>query len=380
MPPGMASAVQDILSTYKPEVNTGDPTIDFTRFMNSQDPAKLEALVNTMESFSTSGPNLETFDFNRIPVKKESFWVLQMTHSAFQGADGKTSERYFEGSQPVFQIIIYDENASFRVCDNVPKPGLPSSDFFLKLFILLLYLMLTSTDLVEITPHISSLKPFFDSLPPPFSWRLETREEAQDVADGVDRRNKAGVAKGLRDADKAKALGNQAISQKNRKNAVKYYTDAINSLTDALAQMPTEEEEREGKAMLSICLANRAAAHLMDGEGQSPKEALNDGKLSVKLNESYAKAYYRQAKALELLGNIEESINVLADALSKPQLAEDSGLNDTLIELYGGVPDEERDLRQFCLKVFGKDESAKVQRPRRVQEENQYPDTKSHRV
>ncbi|KAL4247543.1 hypothetical protein ABKN59_007345 [Abortiporus biennis] len=347
MPPGMASAVQDILSTYKPEINTGDPTIDFTRFMNSQDPAKLEALVNTMESFSTSGPNLETFDFNRIPVKKESFWVLQMTHSAFQGADGKTSERYFEGSQPVFQIIIYDENASFRVCDNVPKPGLPSSDFFL-----------------------NSIK----------RWRLETREEAQDVADGVDRRNKAGVAKGLRDADKAKALGNQAISQKNRKNAVKYYTDAINSLTDALAQMPTEEEERKGKAMLSICLANRAAAHLMDGEGQSPKEALNDGKLSVKFNESYAKAYYRQAKALELLGNIEESINVLADALSKPQLAEDSGLNDTLIELYGGVPDEERDLRQFCLKVFGKDESAKVQRPRRIQEENQYPDTKSHRV
>lgn len=46
--------------------------------------------------------------------------------------------------------------------------------------------------------------------------------------------------------------------------------------------------------------------------------------------------YYRQAKALRLLDSREKSIDVLVGALKRPNLASDKGLNDTLVDAYGG--------------------------------------------
>ena len=52
--------------------------------------------------------------------------------------------------------------------------------------------------------------------------------------------------------------------------------------------------------------------------------------------------YYRKAKALQLSSRDSEAIDVLASALVKPNFASEKGLNDALIEAFGGFPDTVR--------------------------------------
>ncbi len=94
----------------------------------------------------------------------------------------------------------------------------------------------------------------------------------------------------MQTAESEKALGNKAIASKNRSNAVKHYTEAIECLLDARSQNPTDVEQKKIISLLSICLANRAAAWLMDGQGQDPKKALEDATQASVFDENYGKA------------------------------------------------------------------------------------------
>lgn len=164
--------------------------------------------------------------------------------------------------------------------------------------------------------------------------------------------NVQGVAKGLASAESEKALGNAAVARKDRADAVKHYTEAIESLLDARGQSPTNDELKKIKSMLSICMANRAAAYLMEGKGQDPKKALQDAQDATKMDEDYGKAYYRLAKAYQLLSEPSKAIDTLSEALRRPKLSKDKGLIDALIDAFGGLPDNEDELRSFCFKVF----------------------------
>ncbi len=46
--------------------------------------------------------------------------------------------------------------------------------------------------------------------------------------------------------------------------------------------------------------------------------------------------YYRKAKAQQLLSQTSDAIDTLTSALSKANLAGERGLNDALVEVYGG--------------------------------------------
>lgn len=53
-------------------------------------------------------------------------------------------------------------------------------------------------------------------------------------------------------------------------------------------------------------------------------------------------SYYRQAKSHYLLSNKTAAVKALTKALSRPALAQDKGLNEYLIEVYGGLPEDVR--------------------------------------
>lgn len=61
-------------------------------------------------------------------------------------------------------------------------------------------------------------------------------------------------------------------------------------------------------------------------------------------------SYYRAAKAHQLLAQNDKAIEVLISALRNPELASDKGLNDALIETYGGLPNTVRQFLSFNLQ------------------------------
>lgn len=87
-----------------------------------------------------------------------------------------------------------------------------------------------------------------------------------------------------------KSLGNQALASKDRQKALKHYTEAIESLQDAISQSPNAEEEKKIAELMSVCYTNRSAAWMMGGGGFDPKRALKDAEDGVKWNENYSKA------------------------------------------------------------------------------------------
>lgn len=143
---------------------------------------------------------------------------------------------------------------------------------------------------IRLQQHLPTLKPFLDSLPSPFHWRLETREEAEGLSEGIYQLNEKGVLISMDLAEKAKVVGNAAFSRKERPAAIKAYTEAIDHLLDVLSMKPDLEEETKAKKLLAICHSNRAATYLISGAGQDAKQALLDGQKAEKADPAYAKA------------------------------------------------------------------------------------------
>ena len=103
--------------------------------------------------------------------------------------------------------------------------------------------------------------------------------------------NVKGIVKATRRAEEEKQLGNDAIGRKDRTAAVKHYSEAYQFLADAIAQNAIDEEKRDIKRKMAICLSNRAAAWLLDGQGQDAKKALQDAEKAATIDEDYGKAY-----------------------------------------------------------------------------------------
>lgn len=144
---------------------------------------------------------------------------------------------------------------------------------------------------LKLRAHIPNLKPFLDSLPAPFTWRLETNEESDIVNEGVHELNERGVKSSLRLATEQKLAGNAYFSRKDREGALRAYRETIDHLWDALAQNPDEHDKQTIKKNLAVCYANRAAALLIDGPGIDAKAALKDGELAEHWDPSYAKGW-----------------------------------------------------------------------------------------
>ena len=95
--------------------------------------------------------------------------------------------------------------------------------------------------------------------------------------------------------EEAKAQGNALYLKKDYRNAIPYYTMAI-----------------ELNPEMAALYGNRAAAHLMMG---SYPKVLADCAQAIKLDDGFVKAYYRSAKASLLLGDTTAAIAMFRECL-----------------------------------------------------------------
>ena len=61
---------------------------------------------------------------------------------------------------------------------------------------------------------------------------------------------------------------------------------------------------------------------------------------SCRRKTDFRTSYYRKAKAQQQLLKSSEAIDTLTAALSNPSFASEKGLNDALVEAYGGFPED----------------------------------------
>ncbi|KAI0340343.1 hypothetical protein BDW22DRAFT_1360285 [Trametopsis cervina] len=340
LPADARQVMQELMTGYTPRTNA--PSVsDTARLLADKSPEELERILSALSGLGTPTVNLDTFDYTKVKVKRQSFWVMQLSADGFVDPDNLYSIEHRAGYRSNFQFVIYDEASSFRVAEQSPG-GLPSSSYLLTALKKAIASPLPPSRqsipelliiALKLSPHVDALRPFLDSLPAPFMWRVETPEEAAEVAAGVHEKNVQGVALGMSTAQTEKTLGNKALGQKNRDEAVKHYTEAIECLRDAISQNPTKEQEKEIEELFSVCFTNRSAAWMMEGNGIDLKKALEDAEEAAQWNGDYHKAYYRQAKSHQLLGDTTRAVEVLIGALSRPKLAGEKGLNNFLKEL-----------------------------------------------
>ncbi|KAI0054291.1 hypothetical protein BV25DRAFT_1922832 [Artomyces pyxidatus] len=92
-------------------------------------------------------------------------------------------------------------------------------------------------------------------------------------------------------------------------------------------------QREQVQRLLAVCASNCAATYLLDGEGMDPQNALRHAEAAELFDKSYIKGYYRQARAHEILGNIDKAVAVLERARACPDIADKSGLEAQLGEL-----------------------------------------------
>ncbi|KAH9483734.1 Small glutamine-rich tetratricopeptide repeat-containing protein 2 [Psilocybe cubensis] len=341
-----------------------DPKFGY-RYMEEH-PEEMAQLMAEYNKSEASKPKLDlsTYDYNALisTILPDSFWVVQLEHMGHVDKFGNPVEpnkvNTAPNTKPVFTIYCYDEQGHYRIMDEVT--GLPDSKAVLRSIqraiaepIMPLkpglpkFLMIA----FKLTPHAETLKQFLDSIPQPFYWRFETRDEAQGVRDGVHDLNEQGVKDSMALAEHAKLRGNQAFSRKDRDSALKSYAEALRHIVDVLSQRPGPEEKTKATRLRAICYANRAATHMLPGTGQDPQKALADGKSAETVDPTYGK---RQAAANEALGNKDDALDAIARGLRRKELENDVGLVDRLIELMTdgkGLSDDEETYKNWWLDV-----------------------------
>lgn len=342
---------------------------DIVKFM-TQNPSEMDALMGQMAAtdINKTDVDLSTYGFASLAptIEHESFWVVQLETMGMVDAAGRAvdpSEGHGSaGLRPTFMIYIYETSGKHRVMHETT--GLPDSKTVLQAIRLAIakpipplkpclprFLLIS----IRLQQHLPTLKPFLDSLPAPFHWRVETREEAEGLSEGIHQLNVKGVVASMELAEKAKSVGNEAFSRKERAAAIKAYTEAIGHLIDVLSMKPDLDEEAKAKNLLAVCYSNRAATYLIPGAGQDVERALLNGKKAEMADPSYAKGYIRQATASEALGKLDDAQDAIARALRRPDLENDKNLVDRLIDLLTGgkgMSNDEGTFKNWMLDVL----------------------------
>ena len=83
------------------------------RHLATQDPDSLDDLIRAVQLEDSNAPDLSTFDFSSVPVKRSETWVLQMMPFGYKTRRGDVVDDYVEGSQPIFKLFICRSKCSF---------------------------------------------------------------------------------------------------------------------------------------------------------------------------------------------------------------------------------------------------------------------------
>ncbi|KAI0047330.1 hypothetical protein FA95DRAFT_1230966 [Auriscalpium vulgare] len=174
------------------------------------------------------------------------------------------------------------------------------------------------------TPYTASLAPALATLPAPMTYNIRPLEGAR-----VNAASSVGMANSLRQR------GNEAYAARNPKEALVSYTMAVTTLAMAVALLEGHGavEIAPLHAQLAVCLANRAAAFLLEGPDMDTQRALSDGMSAERADAGYVKGYLRQMRAHLLLGDVVQARSALERASRQARGADVQIVADALAAL-----------------------------------------------
>ncbi|KAI0310336.1 hypothetical protein OF83DRAFT_1155473 [Amylostereum chailletii] len=276
-------------------------------------------------------PDMSSADLSSLPSVPETWtlelyenmeWPLEIRGKAFItkqwvmvmscGDAQKPRQTDFSTDKPTEAEVLTFVQEGFAAPKRPFEPGLPT-------------LLLLSPDYA---PYHRALQAFFDSLPHPLTWEFNSVASRQD-ADKV----QLTVDSLLGASRRWKRVGNEAYAEKDAAQALTAYTSGIDHLDLAVKGFGSKMSPDALDAvreLLGTCHANRAAVYLWHGKEFSPKKAEADGRLAEKADPGYAKAYYRQARAHECLGDMGKACEVLRRALRQEELMDDADIQAEL--------------------------------------------------
>ncbi|KAF5336558.1 hypothetical protein D9611_006500 [Ephemerocybe angulata] len=201
----------------------------------------------------------------------------------------------------------------------------------------------------------------------PFHWFWDTQAQA-DLHESI-LRNKA--IDRYNDAwgkcVENKESGNSAFRRGDKKAAIDLYTKASYWIDRAYPEIAPgdDEREKETRELAAILMANRSVAWLTSGSEEDARvKAEEDARMAIRISPLYAKGHARLAKVYQASSDLVKAKQVLARALSKPELQDEVGLVDMLIDLQTGekgLPEDDEEFKLVARRIMYEDEdSAKM--------------------
>ncbi|KAI0048185.1 hypothetical protein FA95DRAFT_1595318 [Auriscalpium vulgare] len=307
--------------------------------------------LHALNSAAKSGPG---WDAMLIGLVSEAVDVPgtseQMHYSTFECLDHQCNERYkmdvYGDAPPSGALALEFVRRTIARPSPPQQPTLPT-------------LMVFSHDFI---PYHHALAPFLDSLPAPLTWRmaegshLPARPAAAGLAPLVldpdeedDTDGDSDYSEGdtvtsdepivldvvLARAMEAKLRGNRALAAHSHARANDAYFEAIEWLGDALQVAPAESDEaKRAYKILAVVMANRSALFLQLGSKRGIEQAVGDGLMATMMDPTYAKGYYRQARALVALGDVERAREVLEKAQEHVAVEDMRNIEDAFAALH----------------------------------------------
>ncbi|KAI0088702.1 hypothetical protein BDY19DRAFT_890733 [Irpex rosettiformis] len=307
--------------------------------------AAQEVLKARVESFDAdfTGYDWNSLASTIVQEPTDGWWQITLERFAYVDGQGNFIKEEdaptLPGAQPAF-FLNCEHKSIIRLMEQVY--GLPNSETVLRFIKRAMVTPMPGLSpglprllqiTIKLSHHRDVIAPFLDSLPAPFEWLIETPQLASAVGDMLDQRMQGKYASFMGAAEIAKTEGNRAFNAKEFKTAIDEYTKAIDRAWDAASSRQGTEDRKIAHRFMAVCYANRAAVYLLPGDESDVKKALEDCQNAERYNPDYAKGYYRQAKAHEALGDIQQAQETLRRALSRPELATDKTLLSLLNEL-----------------------------------------------
>ncbi|KAI0047326.1 hypothetical protein FA95DRAFT_1595755 [Auriscalpium vulgare] len=171
-------------------------------------------------------------------------------------------------------------------------------------------------------PYAARLAPVLATLPAPMTYDIHSLEGAR--ANTVDFTNMA---------NSSRQRANEAYAGRDREAALMEYTFAVATLTIVLVEGHGAAEMARARTQLAVCLANRAAAYLLEGPGMDAQRALREGMGAERADASYVKGYLRQMRAHLLLGDVVQARSALERASRQARGADVQIVADALAAL-----------------------------------------------
>ena len=78
---------------------------DLMRHLTTKSPAAVEQFLSAMNK-EKEEVDLETFDFSKVPVTKNSFWIVQLMPDGFVSSEYIVSQTYQPGYKAIFSLVI----------------------------------------------------------------------------------------------------------------------------------------------------------------------------------------------------------------------------------------------------------------------------------